>query len=121
MFHWLVLGSKMVTKDREVHRREERNPFERDIQGVASSLNKLVTWREDSLPNILLKVMRVPWAMATGNMRGKFILNMGGRVNNVVLLDRGSMVKLGRVLSSASKGEDEEGVHPGPGGQQTVC
>ena len=105
MFHWLVLGSNTVTKEGESHRRDENSPFKRDIQGMANSLNKLVTRREDSSPNILLKVMGVPWARATGNMRRKFILNMGGRVNNVVLLDRGSMVKLGRVLSSASKGE----------------
>ena len=43
--------------------------------------------------------------MATGNMRSKFILNMGGRVDHVVLLDSRFMGELGMVLSSASKGE----------------
>ena len=105
MFHWLMLEGNMVTKVGDIHRRDEHSPFKRDIQGMANSLNKLVTRREDSSPNILLKVMGVVWARARGNMRRKFILNMGGRVNSVVLLDRGSMGKLGRVLSSASKGE----------------
>ena len=62
-FHWLNLASNMVTKVGDIHRRDEDSPYKRD--------------------------MRVPWAMATGNMRRKFILNMGGRVDNVVLLDRG--------------------------------
>ena len=104
-FHWLMLGSNMVTREGEFHRRQEGSPFKRDIQGEANSLSKLVIWREDNLPNILLEVMRIPWARATGSMKRKFILNMGGRVDNVLLLDRGSMGKLGRVLSSASKGE----------------
>ena len=91
MFHWLVLGSKMVTKDGEAHRREERNPFKRDIQGVVNSLDKLVSWRKgNSLPNILLKIMRVPWARSTGNMRGKVTLSMG---------------ELGMVFTSASERE----------------
>ena len=104
-FHWLMLGSNMVTREGEFHRREENSPFKRDIQGVANSLSKLVTWREDNLPNILLKVMRIPWARATGSMKRKFILNMGGRVDDVVLLDSRFMGELGMALSSASKGE----------------
>ena len=46
MFHWLVLeelGSNMVTKEGESHRREENSPVERNIEGVGSSLNKLIT------------------------------------------------------------------------------
>ena len=104
-FHWLKLGSNMVTRKGEFHRRQEGSPFKRDIQGKANSLSKLVIWRADNLPDILLEVMRIPWARATGNMTRRFILNMGGRVDDVVLLDRGSMGKLGMVLSSASEGE----------------
>ena len=84
----MVLGSKMVTKDGKAHRREERSPYKRDIQGVANLLDKLVSWRRgNSLPNILLDIMRVPWARSTGDLVGEIILGMG---------------ELGRVLTSAS-------------------
>ena len=104
-FHWLNLASNMVTREGEFHRRQEGSPFKRDIQGEANSLSKLVIWREDNLPNILLEVMRIPWARATGSMKREFFLNMGGRVDDVVLLDSRFMGELGMVLSSTSKGE----------------
>ena len=51
-------------------------------------LDKLVSWRRgNSLPNILLDIMRVPWARSTGDLVGEIILGMG---------------ELGRVFTSAS-------------------
>ena len=106
MFHWMVLGDlgdNTISKELRFHRCDEKGPIDRNIESVGNMLSKLVIWREDNLSNILLKVVRIPWARSTGNMRREPMLAMGSRVDSVVLLHCGSMGSIGRVSCFANK------------------